>query len=169
MLEHLHLWLAPWSVGEPGQIACRPGGSPPRWAVFDSASREFLGLVRTSRRWAGTWFGWLTVPVVEVFESPDESFLMRTWRGWGAWQVCDAEGRSAGRIRGNEVYDRLGQAMAVIATVPDASGIWRSPLGRELGTFRIAPDGIDASFSPELLDDDPFVRMVLLATLLRME
>jgi hypothetical protein len=169
MLEHLHLWLAAWSACDPAQVVCRPGGPPPRWAVFDSASREFLGIVRFSDRWVDSWFGWFSGPVVEVFETPDESFLMRTWRSWGAWRVCDAEGRSAGTIRANDVRDPLGVPMAALTTAPDGSGYWQSPQGRELGTFRAADDGIRASFSPELLDEDPFVRMVLLATLLRME
>ncbi len=173
MLEHLNLWLAPWSVCEAGGRVPRRG-QPPRWAILDPASGAFLGLVRTSRRWAGSWFGWFTSPVVEVFEGPDESFLLRTWRSWGAWHVCDAEGRPAGTIRGNAAWDHLGLPIAFIIPGEEEQqqgqvGSWRSWQGRELGTFQPANDGIRINFSAELLDEDPFIRMVLLATLLRIE
>ena len=171
MLEHLTLWLAPWSACERGRRAGTLVTEPPRWAVLDPATRDFLGLVRVRRGWSGSWLSWLSQPVVEVFETEDDSFLFRTWRSWGvAWHVCDAEGRPAGTVRGPDVRGNQGQLIAVMKTAPDAqAGCWESPQGRELGTFRSAEDGIVASFAPELLDEDPFVRMVLLAALLRIE
>jgi hypothetical protein len=127
--------------------------------VLDPATHAFLGLVRCRRRWSGTWFGWLEQPVVEVFETADESFLFRMWRSWGpskTWRVADAEGRPVGTLRGTQVRGWQGQLLAIVA-MAERSGRWQSP------------EGIVARFALEVLEGDPFVRMVLLASLLRID
>jgi hypothetical protein len=170
MLENPALWLAAWSAyPQPGTD--RNGVEPPRWAVLDPATHAFLGLVRCRRRWSGTWFGWLEQPVVEVFETADESFLFRMWRSWGpskTWRVADAEGRPVGTLRGTQVRGWQGQLLAIVA-MAERSGRWQSPDGRELGSFRADGEGIVARFALEVLEGDPFVRMVLLASLLRID
>lgn len=166
MLEYAALCLAPWLAGE---HRCRMGAGPtplPRWAVLEPTSRQLLGLVRCLARW-------LRPPVVEVFETADESFLFGMRGGWWpakSWRIADADGRPVGYVQGIQLRSWQGDLLAVMETEPgEAAGRWRGRDGRELGSFRAADGGVLAQFAPELSDGSPFLRMLLLASLLRTE
>ncbi|OAI52328.1 hypothetical protein AYO44_04780 [Planctomycetaceae bacterium SCGC AG-212-F19] len=172
MLEQPSLLLAPWS---PGEHRCQTGPNTPlpRWAVLEPATRQLLGLVRCRLRWEGTWFGWLDQPVVEVFETVDESFLFGMRRSWGwsrAWHVADAEGRPVGSLRGPHMHGWQGELLAIIEPAGEGrAGQWYGLDRQELGSFGPADGGVVLQFAPELADGSPFLKMLLLASLLRVE
>jgi hypothetical protein len=108
---------------------------------------------------------------LEVHESEDDSLLFMMSQRWAlgeTWLVADADRRRVGKLCGNLLRDALGRRLAVVETLEDnKSGRWRDLAGRELGTFAEAEQGVLATFDASAAGN-PFVRMLLLATLLRL-
>jgi hypothetical protein len=163
MLEHSSIWLSPWASSA-GQ---RPVTTR---TILDPATRSFLGLARCSHQSATVWFGYMARPTVEVFETEDESLLFTITRTWGlgtGWVVCDADGHRIGTLRSNLVRDQRGRQLATLEpSAPGTPRRWLAPDGQELGTIAVAGEGLLATFSMAIADN-PFVKMLLLATLLR--
>jgi hypothetical protein len=171
MLEHQALWLCPWSAcGRPAGNGSGESAEPPRWAILDPDTRAFLGLARCRPRGTPAWLGWLERPSLDVFETEDEALVFSVARAWSfgtAWLVCDADGHPVGTMRGDRARNEDGSLLAVLELADDsASGRWLAPDGRALGTLSRAPDGNRATFAPGVAGY-PFVKMILLATLLR--
>src|SRR5262245_15032511 len=165
MLEHQALWLGPSSAA-PRQDHL-PSTVPPLYVILDPATRGFLGLARRKLH-SPAWFAYLARPTLEVFESNDESLLFTLMRTWGGGLISDADGHRIGTFRGNLIRDRHGNRLALLDQSSTASaGRWLTPLGEELGTFAAADGGVLVNFSPTA--DNPFVKMMLLATLLKMD
>jgi hypothetical protein len=118
------------------------------------------------------WFGSIAWPVVEVLESEDESLLFTLDRYVGfraSWLVRDADGHRLGTIRGQEVRDGSGQALGCLRWNADGrQGRWLGMGGQELGAVLRTREGLEVVFGSEL-EENPFAKMVFLATLLRDE
>jgi hypothetical protein len=154
MLEQSALLLQPWVPAA--------GGGRGR-AILDAAARTPLGLARTpAGRRAGSWFA---RPVVEIYETEDESLLCTVGRGWwpaGRWLVREADGHLVGSVRGPHVEDRRGRDVAVLRPGPDGGGPFLDTAGVELGRLEEGTDGLRLKFAV-WLEGDPFARMLLLA------
>jgi hypothetical protein len=137
------------------------------------------------------WLRWLTRPVLEVYETEDESLVFAvhfTWKWAGRWTVEDADGHYVGllwrfragwlrrrgfespgrRLRGDGmlIEEKLGRLSAVL--VPPAGGNpgrFLDAGGEALADFHREQGGVRLTFA-DLLDGDPFARMLLLAALL---
>lgn len=170
MLECQSLWLGSWAAGL-GQCTA-PAGELPRWAILEAESRRLLGLARLRSRPVSVWFASWHRPMLEVVEGEDESLLFTLARGWGqGWVVCDAEGQRVGTMRGNLARDGAGQRLALFSPSSDGLlGCWRAGDGQELATATRdglgEGEGVVLRFAPRL-DGQPFVKMLLLAMLLR--
>jgi hypothetical protein len=176
MLESQKLWLQLWwdyRKQANGQAGPPPPNGAPIWALVEPNERELLGVVRRRQvQSAWVWFGSIAWPVVEVLESQDESLLFTLDRYVGfraSWLVRDADGHRLGTIRGQEVRDSCGQALGSLEWSNDRRlGHWRGMGGQELGSLHRFRGGLEVRFGPEL-DENPFAKMVFLATLLREE
>lgn len=165
MLENQKLWIGPWALRNDSTA------SPAR-VIVDPGNEGFLGLARQRLQTASIWFGCLSRPQIEVCESEDESLIFTVSRTWGfgsGWLVCDADGQKIGTLRGCIVHDRSGHQLAVLEQSQEtAQGRWVAADGEELGSFAADQQGILATFAPRV-ETDPFTKMLLLATLLRVE
>jgi hypothetical protein len=136
--------------------------------LYDAGRRDLLGSVRQID--AQGWWPRLARLIVEVRESEDDSLLFTMSRRWAlgeSWVVGDADRRPVGKLCGNLLRDALGRRLAVLEKQDGGiSGRWRDLEGRELGTFAEADQGMLATFDGSGAEN-PFVRMLLLATLLR--
>ncbi|HZT81381.1 MAG TPA: hypothetical protein VFA26_14220, partial [Gemmataceae bacterium] len=94
MLEEQTLLLGPWAAG--GRAVVAPATGRP------------LGVVRRQRAARPWWLRWLAGPVLAVHEADDEPLLFTVRRAWGLGrrEVCDADGRLVGRLRGDRLLDR---------------------------------------------------------------
>ncbi len=167
MLEHPALWIGPPPPSVTTGVSLK---NAPRWHVCDPTTHSFLGLIRSRTRWTSRWLRWLDPPVLDVYESGDESLLFTMRRSWAAsdtWRVADAEGRPVADLSGTEVRSWEGELLAVVEMLGAGRGRWVS-LTAELGHFRPENQGLAASFTADLEEKNPFVKMALLATLLRM-
>jgi hypothetical protein len=165
MLEHHGLWLGPWSAlsqagGEP--VSCQR-------SLYDAGRRTLLGTVRQVD--VRGWWPPLTRLTLEVHESQDDSLLFTMSQRWAlgeSWLVADADRRRLGKLCGNLLRDAFGRRLALVETLDGSKfGRWRDLEGRELGTFTEAEQGVLATFDLTAAEN-PFVRMLLLATLLRL-
>src|SRR5262245_28023962 len=168
MLEQQTLWLGPWLDSTDSAGAGRVAVERQR-IIRDPNTREIVGSARDIQVGSG-WWSRLKGHSFEVRESDDDSLLFTMVRCWSlaeTWLVREADQRRVGRLCGNLVRDALGRRLALLETTSGGlSGRWRQTDGCELGTFAEADQGILASFSPSTADN-PFVKMLLLATLLR--
>jgi hypothetical protein len=168
MLEHQALWLGPWSAPsqpQAGIVACC------QRSLCHVSTRAVLGTARQIAARSSWWprlggGGWN----LEVHEKEDDSLLFMMSRRWvlgESWLVCDADRRRVGKLCGDWLRDAFGRRLAVLGTRDGGiSGRWCDVEGRELGTFGQADQGVLATFHPTTAEN-PFVRMLLLATLLR--
>lgn len=169
MLERQALWLGPSSAAP-----VRAGASqePPLWVVLEPETQAFLGLVRRQAWRSPFWFGYLDRPGVAVYETEDESLLFSLERAWGlgaVWLVRDADGHRVGSLRGNLARDENGRRLAVLEPTGAAQvQRWLGTDGEELGTATAVDAGALVQFAG-LSESRPFVRMLLLALLLRPE
>ncbi len=167
MLESPSLLLRPWTP-VPGDGDERR--LPRSWAraILDAATHAALGSASWRTRPAPALLRWLVRPVVEVFETEDQSLLCTLRGPWGpasSWQVRDAEGRSVGTVHRSALLDPFGRCLAVIEPAAEGGARFRSPNGRPRGMLEVAPEGARLTFADEL-DGDPFARMLLLAAAL---
>lgn len=168
MLEQQALWLGPWL--EPTQPDSADRAAVERQRVIsDPSTREVLGTARHLPVPSG-WWARLAGRTMEVRERGDDSLLFTMVRRWSlreTWLVREADQRRIGRLCGNLIHDGLGRRLGVLEASSDGkSGWWRQSDGGELGSFTEADHGVLASFSPRTADN-PFVKMLLLGTLLR--
>jgi hypothetical protein len=134
------------------------------YVILDPATRCFLGLVRRKIH-SPAWYAYVARPTLEVLETEDESLLFTLSRTWGGGLVSDADGHRVGTLRGNLIRDRHGNRLANVESSATAStGRWLAVGSEELGAFNSSDGGVLATFHPAA--DNPFVKMLLLATLL---
>jgi hypothetical protein len=159
MLEYPTLRLERWTAA-----TCLPC-----LVISEPASRRPLGLARWRPRPGPFWRRWLTPSVLEILESEDESLLCTVQRTWGlrpGWDVFDADARFVGSIHGAYVLDPFGRALAIFVTSAAADRkSFVDSSQRELGTLLQEERGNCLSFGAAL-PDNPFARMLLLATVL---
>lgn len=162
MLEQKALWLGPWVAN--AEIVA-PGG---RRAIRDPASNANLGAVRRLPPTSPLGLRWLARARLEVVETDDESLLFTARQGfWKAtWVVEDADGRLVGSVTGQEALDQQGRLLGGLSTTPHGLGRLLYEDGRELASWSASAGGLLLNFG-ELLDNNPFARMVLLAALIR--
>ena len=160
MLERPSLCLGPWS-----QSADRPA----RCAIVDPATQLPLGLAQRRPMPASFWRRWFVRPTLEVLETEDEALLCMVRRLAGfrpAWEVCDADGRYVGGIRGPKIVDPFGRAVCLAAAGTGSKPLsYLTPDGLELATLSPQDDRQLLTFGPAL-DGNPFARMLLLAAAL---
>lgn len=157
MLEHPSLWIGPGT-----QIA-----GATRWLIREPASQRQLGLARHRLAAKNRWFRWLAWPTLEVCETDDEALLFTLDRYWGpraTWIVRDADERPVGSLRGGKARDAYGRLLAELEPNANGQRRWLAPDGRELASIQVEADSAVLSF---VGDENPFLRMVLLAELLR--
>lgn len=155
MLERKSLWLGPW----------QPGATR---LIRDPATREQLGIVRKRTPARPWWAPWFDQTVVDIFETEDESHVFSIAQRLisSAFEVTDSENRSVGLVRKGTVQDAHGQLVGVLK-LPDHHGQGQvaAAQGQELAVLAHLEDGLDLTFS-ELLDGNPFARMLVLAGLI---
>ena len=109
---------------------------------------------------------WLPVRTArEVREAGDAPLVFTIRRAWSLLprlEVHDAEGRLVGSLVGRVVSDRNGCQVATAG----ADGAFRSPDGSVLARVARARADVEISFAEETATD-PFLRMLLLAAVLR--
>jgi hypothetical protein len=157
MLEQANLWLSSWSTDTDRPAAC---------TISDPATHQLLGQARRRPLPRSFWRRWLARPTLEVVETEDESLLCTIQRLVGfrpAWEVCDADGRYVGGVRGPHVVDPFGQVVC-----QRVGKNFVTLQGQELAALRPEEKGTLLSFGAELADN-PFARMLLLAAALRQE
>ncbi len=162
MLEHSLLVVHGW-IRQTDGAWVRP--------VTDAAIRA-LGLVRFEGTPRGSWASWLHTIRLEVFETDDASHLMTLTRSWGvlgSWQVDDAEGRHVGNLYAKTIVTsenvRLGYLDATSKTqgrVVDLAGRTQAHFSRNEGP------ALGVAFAPDAVTN-PFVRMLVLASILTLE
>jgi len=176
MLEKQALWLGPWPTAGPLPPGLPVTPDPPLWVLRAPEDRSFLGLVRRRVQTLAIWFGGLTRPVVDVYETEDESLVLSFTRSWGfgaRWAVRDADGQTMGTFsaypNGCVAWDSLGLLLASFENgAEEPLGRWLSPRQTELGSVVRADVGVLVRFEPEL-EAKPWHKMVLLAMVLREE
>jgi len=137
--------------------------------ISEPESRRPLGLARWRPRPRPFWRRWFTPAVLEIVESEDESLLCTVQQSWGlraGWDVFDADNRYVGSIHGAYVLDPFGRPLAIL--VSSDTAVQKSFVDasrRELGTLLQDASGDCLSFGTAL-PDNPFARMLLLATVL---
>ena len=162
---------------ENGALLLRPGpalpaaggeaaGLEPARAVSDALTGAPLGFAGWRRR-GGSWWRWLSRPVLAVHENDDAPLLFTVHGLWGLaarWEVRDAEGNVLGVLSGALVKDRFGRNLARWERADDVTRA-RDGDGRELLTATTTADGKRVAFAPEA-DGNPFLKMLLLAAVL---
>lgn len=167
MLEAPSLRLQSWDLAGGSSLPREPGKEVPRpsQAIRHGANQELLGLARPAAR-VPWWKRWLTSPVLEIYEGPDESLLFQVHRLFGLpplWEVQDADGRVVARLRKGLIHDSFGRIMVQIC--PDSTGRgWQFVTlpGEVLGSLTRDEQGVMLAFSPAP-EDNPLARMALLA------
>jgi hypothetical protein len=151
-------------------ILLRPAEAPWGVRIADPLTGAVLGSARRGgrpRRFS--WLRWWGTVVVEVREGGDEPLLCTLRRGWGPWpnwHVCDADGGAVGRVRGGLLYDRRDRPLGALSRQASGrSALYRDAEGWELALTEAGPEGVTLTFLPEV-DEDPFLKMVLLAAAL---
>lgn len=157
MLEHKVLWLGPWAAALPAQRGIR-----------DAASNLGLGQARRLPPHKPLGLSWLARARLQVVEMDDESLLFTARQGFWktSWVVEDADGRLVGTVAGAEALDQQGRLLGRLTTSDHGLGRLVYEDGRELASWTASAGGIQLTFG-DLLDNNPFARMVLLAALLR--
>jgi hypothetical protein len=170
MLEEPALLLRPWvgaRSGPPGRRSVQPEPGPER-AIVEPTSGKVLGVVRR-RPGTRSWLDWLAAPVLEVYESLDESLLCTLRPRWGlppGREVRDAEGRRVGVVCCGVVYDRLGWRFARRRRFDHSPAArFLASDGSELATLTASDEGALLTFAP-CMEANPFAKMVLLAAVL---
>lgn len=195
MLESHGLLLGPWAAPPrsrwPGRPRAEAGGRTR--AVLDLATAAALGFAYRSPGTAGVWPRWLARPRIEVYETEDASLVFSACRAWwsGAWDVSDAEGRAVGgfragafrlsaeavrlwqlpaaaagaKHRGTLVRDRFGRLLAWVDGAGPATGRLVAADGAALADLTRTDQGTEVRFVPAR-DDNPFLKMLLLAAVL---
>jgi hypothetical protein len=165
MLEIGSLLICPWEQADADSGGwCRP--------VADGASAARLGCVR----WLGpperSWFDWLRGQRLEVLETEDAALLMTLVRSWGlsrAWDVYDAEERRVGAIALPILLDSEGGRRAYVDRSDRHSGRILSPAARVMADFTRQPDDATLIQFAADLEPNPFLRMLLLGSVLTEE
>jgi hypothetical protein len=161
MLEHPILWLGPWRT--------QSDGTPASCLVIsDPQSRRPLGMARWRPHLGPFWRRWFASAFLEIVESEDESLLCtvhRAWRLRPSWEVFDADARYVGSIQGACVLDPFGYRLAMLVSAAGPVKSFVDASSRELGRFQREEGGNCLSFGTAL-QDNPFARMLLLATVL---
>jgi hypothetical protein len=163
MLESPSLWLS-------AAIATWPADLPRtgRWLrwVLAADTRGPLGYVAVtpSRGWP-----WAARGGIAAYESPDGSLLFTARpSGWLRRRtvVSDPDGYRVASIRGPHVVGRSNRIVALRRDAAGArAGVFVGPLGIEVGHWR--PDGTGTIIAfTDVLRDEPFVKMGLLAAVL---
>ena len=147
-------------------LLLRPGSAAGTRAILDVRGAA-LGFVCRQAASARPWWAWLAPPVLEVREQEDAPLVFTLRRGWGLtprYLVGDAEGRRVGRVAGRAVLDWHGRLVARFIAAADG-GTWRGPEGEELARLTGEDGGQRLTFAAAA-NDDPFLRMLLLAAAL---
>ncbi|MBL8796146.1 MAG: hypothetical protein JNM56_19750 [Planctomycetia bacterium] len=140
----------------------------PRWSILNAVDGKLLGVARRRTPPPSFWFAGRKRPLLEVVEGADESLLFTLTPGWGqGWLVDDAEGQRVGSVRAQLARDGGGERLARFEPSTDGqSGRWLAVDGQELAATRRDGQTVEVSFAP-IIQDQPFVKMLLLAMLLR--
>jgi hypothetical protein len=195
MLEQPGLLLRPWAPAVSRSARAGQAAAADRTrVVLDAASGTPLGFAAWRPRPGWTWWRWLRRPVLEVYETEDESLLFQVHYSWllsPRWQVQDAEARPIGILRcfrhtvprhfspvldlggtrpggarGTWAQDRWGRVFGFLEQgSPPVCGWFLSQDGSELGALTSYGDDLLLTFTAEL-DGDPFAKMLLLASVL---
>jgi hypothetical protein len=149
------------------RIEASPDAGPTRWLIQEVNSRRPLGLARQRLSPSRPWLRWLSWPTLEICETADESLLFTVDRYWGlqsTWIIRDAEEHHVGHLRGQSAWDCYGRLLAQLEPAGQFRRRWLSPDGQELASVQLGDDAAVLSFACE---DNPFMRMILLASVLR--
>jgi hypothetical protein len=162
MLEHPILWLGPRNaLSDETSRSCL--------VISEAQSRRPLGMARWRPRLGPFWRRWFTATFLEIVESEDESLLCTVHRAWWlrpSWEVFDADARYVGSIQGTCVLDPYGHPLAMLVSAAVGSmKRFVDSSSRELGRLQSEADG-NCLFFGTALPDNPFARMLLLATVL---
>ena len=162
MLEHSPLLIHPWTR--------QPLADGPAWvrSIGDTAGLA-LGFLHFDGEPDDSWFRWLRKVRLDLFETDDASHLMTLTRFWGilsSWDVEDADLRHVGTIYPKTLVSsenqRLGQ-------VDRGDGRILDPLGAPLARFSKKEAGIvEVAFDSEM-PANPFLRMMILGSILTLE
>lgn len=138
--------------------------------ITDAAKRP-LGFVRLVGEPPSTWMSWLCKTRLEVLETDDASHLMSVTKMWGIlarWVVEDAEERHVGTVYAKSIVSSEPTVLGYLDMSADGTGCVRDPHNRVMIRFTGEAAGIvEISFLPQL-SVNPFVRMMMLASVLTM-
>lgn len=188
MLESHGLLLLSWAVSKPPPTRdYDQTRDVPSRTVRDLATGLFRGRIYWRPGTQHRWLQWFACPMLEIYETEDESLLCTAQRSWGIlprWQVRDADenlvgwivrpcfwvtspSHSATQSRGTLLLDRLSRKLAVFDPGPSdqAEGRFLDAERQELATLAPSNEGLAVTFAVEL-DDRPFEKMLLLAAAL---
>jgi hypothetical protein len=161
MLEQQRLLIKPWETT-----------TGRRRPILDALTGALLGFAVWQAERGPRWLRWLTHPVLAVHEAEDEPLLFTVHRPWGLlwrWEVRDADGHPVGTFRRRLIRNRWNDALAQIEPSPHAGTLWfRNPDGRQLAALTRNEEGMALAFADEL-EGEPFVKMLLLASVLVLE
>jgi hypothetical protein len=155
MLEQNRLLLARWGPDGVRAITAADTGRPEGFACWRSRAGE-------------PWWRRLGRPVLEIREHEDQPLLFTVRRCWSLWpnyEVRDADDRLVGFVLGSALYDHAGRSLA---TRHEANGaaVFHDVRGEPLAHWQPGPDCDSLAFLPPV-QDNPFVKMVLLAAVLQ--
>jgi hypothetical protein len=158
MLESTRLSLEGW---------CHETNGRPTRRVIDASTRAPLGIVRSVslRR---SWLAPLQSYRLEVLETEDEAQLMTVVRTWGLfrlWDLYDAEDNRIGSIYPPVLLDREGLRRGYLE-LPRNKILGVS--GATLADFDVDGQRLELRFAAGL-DDDPYLRMLLLGGVLTLQ
>jgi hypothetical protein len=155
MLEHATLLLMP-ANSRVRDIVDGPGGVP-------------LG---SARRRASTdlpWWRRPLWPILEVRESDDEPLLFTVRRCWSLLprrELCDADGRRVGYLRGDALDDAWGRRVAVRSWDAERQiSTFRGDHGQTLAWVEREGETVRLTFADNTVGE-PFLRMLLLGAVL---
>jgi hypothetical protein len=140
-----------------------------RRLILAAETETVVGFARWRRTERVGWLRVLSPRVLEVREQEDEPLLCTLRRCWTLlpwFAVRDADDQPVGRFLGPVIQDRDHCRCAVYTEDGDGKQIFHSPSGVCLA--RLNPKGRDLHlvFDP-VIDKEPFVKMLLLAFVIR--
>ena len=157
MLDHTCLIVHPWM----------PDG--PTWTrrITDRDGR-YLGQMRYDRALRVGWFAWLRKTRLHVYETEDDSHLMTLTSAWAmrrSWSVLDADDVHIGSLHLGRLVTSDGSTIGALEGNVQAGRI-RDHVDELLASYRVRQDGaVEVTFMERAMEN-PFLRMLLLGSVL---
>lgn len=139
-------------------------------AIVDGASGKPVGFARPRPDVERGWLGSLLGPLLSIHEQEEEPLVFTMRRcvlRWTQQEVRDAEEERVGFVTRSAIRDRNHFLYAI--TRPSAEGgVYQCINGAILAAMRRTPAGFELAFA-EVIETDPFAKMLLLAATLFQE